>query len=140
MKIYRLARNALISSSALFVCFGLGNISYGKQIDKTVISSQNMGNNNNFSFRLFKKVSKDQAENKYLFSPVGVASVASMLWFGSAGKTKEELTKLLFNGDDVQPATVCDSCITTNNILNNINGPNVIFDKSNSIWVNQGFS
>lgn len=110
----------------------------GKDLVLTVTEQQKAGNDNRFSFELFRVATADlQASQNALLSPLSVSMALAMTNNGAVGETREAIEKTLkFEGFDTE---------TINAYYQKLIGdlpaldPKTRLDIANSIWYRQGF-
>jgi serine protease inhibitor len=105
---------------------------------KKVVSSAALDANRRFGFALLQTqlAKHPQAENLFI-SPTSVSQALSMVYLGSAGKTRKGMEQTLQSAD-MSPEALIQGNVAIKNLLENPGDEKVQLTVANSLWVNEG--
>ena len=146
--IYTLKTGLLVG--ILFVMSGCGDITSLEESIKETPLNRNFNpnstksdlsilaqNNNDFAFKLFKKLYSDEDKNIF-FSPYSISEALAMVYAGAKNETKMQIASV-FNFDTKNDTLLHNSFNGLNLHLTNRDNNHSIFEVSNSIWVQKDY-
>jgi serine protease inhibitor len=105
---------------------------------KKVVSSAALDANRRFGFALLQaQLAKHEKSENLFISPTSVSQALSMVYLGSAGKTRKGMEQALQSGD-MSPEALIQGNVAIKNLLENPGDEKVQLTVANSLWVNEG--
>jgi serine protease inhibitor len=105
---------------------------------KKVVSSAALDANRRFGFALLQaQLAKHSSTENLFISPTSVSQALSMVYLGSAGKTRQGMEQALQSGN-LTPDALIQGNVAIKNLLETPGDEKVQLTVANSLWVNEG--